>query len=138
MAMAQAMRASGQMPQGMGAGQGGGGQMPRPNPNAAQGAEGGQRGNGQGGGMMRGAAGGDVDQMLERLPALTVSELKVGDAIAASSTTGAAPDRVTAIKFVAGIEPFLQPVQLPGGQGRQPQQSAPSINIPGLDGIGAP
>jgi hypothetical protein len=134
LAMAQAMRASGQMPQGMpmGGGNAGnaGGQQPRPaNPNGgAQGA-----GMGGGGGMRQG---GDVDQMLERLPALTLTELKVGDAIAASSTSGATPDRVTAIKFVAGVEPFLTPPQIPG-QGSRPQ-AAPSINIPGLDGIGAP
>jgi hypothetical protein len=132
LAMAQAMRASGQMPQGMqmgGANSGGaaGQQQPRPadpNPNG-----------GQGGGMNR--PGGDVDQMLERLPVLALSELKVGNAIAASSTAGATPERVTAIKFVAGIEPFLNPPQIPG-QSPRPQSAAPSINIPGLDGIGAP
>ncbi|HEX9927888.1 MAG TPA: DUF5666 domain-containing protein [Pyrinomonadaceae bacterium] len=135
LAMAQAMRASGQMPQGMpmGGGNAGnaGGQQPRPaNPN------GGEQGAGGAGGGMR-QSGGDVDQMLERLPALTLTELKVGDAIAASSTAGASPDRVTAIKFVAGIEPFLNPPQIPG-QSQRPQAAAPSINIPGLDGIGAP
>lgn len=137
LAMAQAMRASGQMPQGMpmGGGNAGnaGGQQPRPaNPN---GGEQGAGGAGGGGGMRQ--SGGDVDQMLERLPALTLTELKVGDAIAASSTAGASPDRVTAIKFVAGIEPFLNPPQIPG-QSPRPQAAAPSINIPGLDGIGAP
>lgn len=134
LAMAQAMRASGQMPQGMpmGGGNAGnaGGQQPRPvNPNG-----GGQGAGMGGGGGMR--PGGDVDQMLERLPVLTLTELKVGDAIAASSTSGATPDRVTAIKFVAGIEPFLNPPQIPGQSPRP--QAAPSINIPGLDGIGAP
>jgi predicted RNA-binding protein len=131
LAMAQAMRASGQMPQGMPMGGGNaGGQQPRPaNPN------GGEQGAGGAGGGMRQS--GDVDQMLERLPALTLTELKVGDAIAASSTSGATPDRVTAIKFVAGIEPFLNPPQIPG-QSQRPQAAAPSINIPGLDGIGAP
>jgi hypothetical protein len=84
-----------------------------------------------------GRPGGDVDQMLERLPALTLAELKVGDAIAASSSTSETPDKVTAIKFVAGIEPFLNPPQIPG-QGARPQASSPSINIPGLDGIGTP
>jgi hypothetical protein len=90
-----------------------------------------------GGGMNRG--GGDVDQMLERLPALALSELKIGDAIAASSTGGTTPDRVTAIKFVAGIEPFLNPPQIPGGNNRPRGGGSPSIEIPGLDGgIGAP
>ncbi|MDQ4121746.1 MAG: DUF5666 domain-containing protein [Acidobacteriota bacterium] len=134
LAMMQAMRASGQMPQGMpmsgGANPGGGGQpQPRPaNPNS------GGEGAGMGGGMRQS---GDVDQMLERLPVLTLSELKVGDAIAASSTGGQSPDRVTAIKFVAGIEPFLNPPQIPG-QNRPRGGGSPSIEIPGLDGIGAP
>ena len=140
MAMMQAMRASGQMPQGMPTGAGGqAGQMPRPtNPNG-QGAPQGGRGQGMGGGGMMRPGGGDVDQLLARMPALQLSELKVGDAIAASSTTGTTPDRVTAIKFVAGIEPFLNPPQIPGGnQGGARPASAPSISIPGLDGIGAP
>lgn len=140
LAMAQAMRASGQMPQGMpmsgGNAPGAGQQQPRPaNPNPAAG-QGAGTGQGAGGGMMR-PGGGDVDQMLERLPALTVSELKIGDAIAASSSGGTSPDRVRAIKFVAGVEPFLNPPQIPG-QSPRPQSAAPSINIPGLDGIGAP
>jgi hypothetical protein len=131
MAQMQAMRASGQqMPQGaaMSGGQGGAAQARPANPNGG--------GQGAGNGMMR-QGGGDVDQMLERLPALTISELKVGDAIAASSTAGATPDRVTAIKFVAGVEPFLTQPQVPGGT-RQQGGTSPSINIPGLDGIGAP
>ena len=141
MAMMQAMRASGQTPQGMPMGAQGGqpGQMPRPmNPNG-QGAPQGGMGQGTGGGGMMRPGGGDVDQMLERMPALQLTELKVGDAIAASSTTGTTPDRVTAIKFVAGIEPFLNPPQIPGGnQGGGRPASAPSISIPGLDGIGTP
>jgi hypothetical protein len=147
MAMMQAMRASGQMPPGAaaaaagaGGGQGAGNPMMRPPGGGGNPAQTGQMPQGMGGqgggGVMRG---GDVDQMLERMPALNLTELKVGDAIAASSTvSAAAPDRVTAIKFVAGIEPFLNAPQLPGGGNRPQASSAPSINIPGLDGIGAP
>lgn len=124
MAQMQAMRASGQMPQGMGGGQGQAGQQPQQRPN----------GTGGGGGMGRG--GRDIDSMLEQMPALSLTELKVGEAIAASSSAGATPDRVTAIKFVAGIEPFLTVPQAPA-QGGRPQAS-PQINIPGLDGFGAP
>ncbi len=45
--------------------------------------------------------------MLERMPALKIEELKPGDAIIISSTTGADPSRVTAIVLVAGVEPLL-------------------------------
>ncbi len=94
---------------------------------------------GENGGMMRGGARGDVDALLESMPALNLTELKIGDAVAASSSSSEMPDRVTAIKFVAGVEPFLNAPQIPQGgqQGNRPQ-SAPSFSIPGLDGIGAP
>lgn len=88
------------------------------------------------GGMMRGG-GGDFDQMLEKMPVLSLTELKVGDAVAALNTNESA-ERGTAIKFVAGIEPFLnvpRPAQQGGGNR---QQGSPQINIPGLDGFGTP
>jgi hypothetical protein len=137
LAMFQAMRAAsgGQMPTGATAGRMGENQR---SPNAGNGAD---RQNGFGGGMnrtegqMRG--GGDMDSMLERLPALTIAELKIGDAVAASASDVAdSPNRVQAIKFVAGIEPFLNVPQIPNSGGRQ--QSPPQITIPGLDGFGAP
>lgn len=149
MAQMQAMRAAGG---GNGAGMSAGGA----NGSAAAGGFGNRRPegsgqmspNGMGGGSGQGNAGGmgggqgirrgDVDSMLEQMPALTLSELKIGDAVAASSSIGTNQDRVTAIKFVAGVEPFLiatQPSGMP--QGNRPQ-SSPVINIPGLDGIGAP
>lgn len=84
-----------------------------------------------------GGGGGTLDEMLERLPAITLADLKVGDAIAVSSTTGQDPNRVAAIKLLAGVEPFLNApaMQMPRGG---PAQSSPSINIPGLDGVGGP
>lgn len=51
--------------------------------------------------------GGDLQQMLERMPALSLAELKPGDALVISSTTGAEPTHVTAIMLVAGVEPLL-------------------------------
>jgi preprotein translocase subunit YajC len=54
-----------------------------------------------------GGGNGDLQQMLERMPALTVAELKQGDAVIVSSTRGADPARVTAITLVAGVEPLL-------------------------------
>ena len=84
-----------------------------------------------------GPGGGTLDEMLERLPAITMADLKVGDAIAVSSTTGPDPGRVAAIKLLAGVEPFLNAPAMPAAQGG-PRPSSPSINIPGLDGIGGP
>jgi hypothetical protein len=139
MAQMQAMRVAGGsagMSSGVNGGVGAGGQRPNGGQTPANGMGGVRPEGGTGGGQGRGR--GDVDSMLEQMPALSLTELKVGDAVAASSSVSASPDRVTAIKFVAGIEPFLiapQPSGMP--QGNRPQ-SSPSINIPGLDGIGAP
>lgn len=99
--------------------------------------------NGQAGGMRPGGGGGrgEFDDMLERFPAITLTDLKTGDAIAVSSTTGAVPNRFTAIKLVSGVEPFFNAPQMPQGGGRGGQggggQGA-GFSIPGLDGIGIP
>ncbi len=89
---------------------------------------------GRGGG--RGSS--DLDDVLERLPTLAIADLKIGDSIGVSSTAGAVPNRVTAIKLVSGVEPFLNAPQIAtmgGGRGNQ----SPTINIPGLDsGFGTP
>ena len=49
----------------------------------------------------------DFQQALERMPALTLAELKAGDALIISSTKGAEPSEATAIVVVAGVEPLL-------------------------------
>jgi hypothetical protein len=51
--------------------------------------------------------GGDIEQMLDRQPALELSELKPGDALIIASTAGADPNKVTAITLLAGVEPIL-------------------------------
>jgi hypothetical protein len=53
------------------------------------------------------AKGEDSGQTLDRLPAMPLSELKPGDAIMLSSTTGSDPARVTAVMLLAGVEPLL-------------------------------
>ncbi len=60
---------------------------------------------GPGGG--RGGRGG-MSRMLERIPPITLAELKPGDALIVASTAGAKPDEVTAITMIAGVEPILQ------------------------------
>jgi hypothetical protein len=74
---------------------------------AAGGAGQGQRGPGGAGGGMRGQGGGDIQQMMERLPAIKLDELKSGDALIVSSMAGADPAKVTAITVMAGVEPLL-------------------------------
>lgn len=119
MAQLQAMRAAGiQPPQAAGQGQRQQGQAP----NAA--------GQGQMGGGMRG---GDINDMFERLPVVTLAELKPGEMIAVSSTRTENPERITAIRLLAGVEPFLRAPQAAGvGRGRGGQDSG--FSIPGLEG----
>lgn len=81
----------------------------------AGGGQGGPGGGGQGGpggpgggGMRRMMSGDFVQQMLERMPAVTVGELKPGTLILVSSTAGADPTRLTAIQLVSNIEPVVQ------------------------------
>lgn len=111
-----------------------GGQQGQASPNGEGRPGGGMR---QGGGMRRG---GDIDSMLDRLPTISLADLKAGDQIAFSSSTSADPSRATAIKLVAGVEPFLRARQAAGGRrnGGGGGQDA-GFSIPGLDeGIGAP
>jgi len=58
-------------------------------------------------GRGRGGRGGDLTQMLERIPKVTLADLKSGDAIIVLSTVGATPDQLTAITMLAGVEPIL-------------------------------
>lgn len=90
--------------------------------------------NGDGQGRTQfGGRGRSMEDMIDNLPKIALSELKVGDTIGVSSTAGTSPNRYTAIRLLSGVEPFLNIPQMPtmgGGRGNQP----PSINIPGLDG----
>jgi hypothetical protein len=96
--------------QGGGAGQGG-----RPGASGANAGGGagawrgnggpGQGGGGMGGGGFRGNGGPpDFQQMLNRLPPVTLADLKKGDAVMLVSTAGSEP---VAIKLLTGVEPIL-------------------------------
>lgn len=63
-----------------------------------------------------GGGSGDIGQMLERLPAVPLSELKTGDALIVSSSRGADSSKITAFTLVAGVEPFLQAAPRSAGQ----------------------
>ncbi len=101
---------------GGGAAGGQGGQGGQGGPPRAQGAGGGPPGGGQGwqgrpGGAGGGAGGGrgnfDLQQVLERMPPMPLTDLKPGDAVIVSSSKGSTPGNLTAIALVAGVEPFL-------------------------------
>ena len=89
-------------------------------------------------GMGPGGARGGIDDMFERLPAITVADLKPGDVIAVSSSKNGSETHVTAIKILAGVGPFIAAAQAQaarqGGRGgRGGGQDA--FTIPGLDGF---
>ena len=109
---------AGQKPAGVGpgspgaTGQGGAGQKP-----AGVGPGGAQ------GGGPRPGGGGNMADLLERLPTISISELKVGDTIIMSSLPGSDPTQFTAISLVSGIEPLLQMMAArpQAGGGARPQ-----------------
>ncbi len=65
------------------------------------------RGEGRGFGGRGGGPGGDLTQLLNRVPDVTLAELKPKDAIIVLSTVGAQPDQLNVIKLLAGVEPIL-------------------------------
>jgi hypothetical protein len=130
----QMMAAQGGGPGGPGAPGGGAGAPPQGGPRPAAGGPG--AGGPQGG--PGGAGGGfDIQRIIDNLPAATLAEIKPGEMVLISSTTGADPSRVTAITLVAGVEPLFAMLQArqgggPGGAPRPPNLG--TINI----GIGGP
>jgi hypothetical protein len=52
-------------------------------------------------------AGGEIGQLLDRLPAVPLSDLKPGDAIMISGSAGNDAGHLTAITLLAGVEPLL-------------------------------
>jgi Cu/Ag efflux protein CusF len=72
----------------------------------AEGRGGQDRGEGRGAGF-GGGRGGDIGSMLDRLPAMPLTELKPKDAIMVSTTSGSDPSKVTAVTLLAGVEPIL-------------------------------
>ncbi len=84
------------------------------------------------GGMARPGMGGppDLSQMLERMPAGKIEELKPGDTIVVSSTQGASKDRITAILLLANADMLIRMASMSRQSG-----SAPSMNM-GMSGMG--
>lgn len=118
----------------------GAGQGNRPARGAAdgEGSENRRPGGGMGGGAGRGTM--DINEMLNRFPSIGVADLKVGEMIAVSSPKGADPSKLTAIRLLAGVEPFLQMQAMmnnAGGGARRGGRGGVSggLSIPGLDSI---
>jgi hypothetical protein len=88
-----------------GAGGNGSNSAPKPAETAASGQAGGQPGAAARAGAGRG---GDLQQMLSRVPAATLAELQKGDAVMIVTTEGTQESGVTAITLLAGVEPLLQ------------------------------
>ncbi len=78
------------------------------NPSGGAGG-GGVGGGGTGGGMRQGGAF-DFQQMLSRMPAVTLADLHKGDAVLIVATQGTAASGGTAITLLSGVEPILQAV----------------------------
>jgi len=75
--------------------------------------EGGRRGGGPGqfgmpGGGARGGGRGDLKQMLDRLPAVPLADLKARDAIMVTTTEGTDSSHSTAIMLLAGVDDLLR------------------------------
>jgi hypothetical protein len=86
---------------------------------------------GQGGGGGGRGGGPNMQDMLERLPTITLADVKVGDTIIVSSTKGADPTRLTAISLISGAETLLNMLAA-----RQQQAGGPATPNPAA-GLGS-
>jgi hypothetical protein len=114
-----------------GAGGGQPGQVTTPRPQGAGGPGGGPGGGGPGGR--------NINDMLERLPTISIADVKVGDTIIVSSTQGVDPTRLTAISLVSGADALLAmlaPRPQPGQAAPNPAAGLGNSNI--SFGIGLP
>jgi hypothetical protein len=99
----------------------------------------------QGGGPAGGGPGGprpgggfNINDMLERLPTISLADVKVGDTIIVSSTQGVDPTRLTAISLVAGADTLLA-MLAPRPQAGQAPNPAAGLGGSGISfGIGLP
>jgi hypothetical protein len=82
----------------------------------------------------------DPQEMLERMPQTTLAELKAGDMIVVSSTSGADPTRLTAIALVAGIDSIINAMPAGGARPNVGGGGGQDLGLPGgIDlGIGLP
>jgi co-chaperonin GroES (HSP10) len=100
-------------------------------------------GPGQGGGRAGGPGGGggsNMQEMLERLPTIAITDVKVGDTIIVSSTKGADPTRLTAISLITGADTLLNMLAARQQQAGGPATPNPAAGLgTGIQfGIGLP
>jgi hypothetical protein len=103
------------------------GQAARPQPNGGQGRPAGS----PEGGIRMGGGGMNIQDMLERLPTISIADVKVGDTIIVSSTRGADPARLTAITLISGADTLLNMLAA-----RQPQAGGQTVPNPAA-GLGS-
>lgn len=116
-------------PGGPGAGQGQARPQGQGQPTQAAQGSGGPQGAGPGGPQgQRPGGGGNMADMLERLPVISLNDLKVGDTILLSSLPGADPTQLTAISLVSGVEPLLQMMAARQQQGGARPQGGVDLN----------
>ena len=85
-----------------------------------------------------GRPGFNINDMLERLPTISIADVKVGDTIIVSSTQGVDPTRLTAISLVAGADTLLA-MLAPRPQAGQAPNPAAGLGSSGISfGIGLP
>ncbi|MGQ0763560.1 MAG: hypothetical protein ACT4OT_16310 [Acidobacteriota bacterium] len=117
----------------------GGGAPPQGQP---QGRGAGQRPGGGGpGGPPGGGGGQNMADLIDRLPTIAISEIKVGDMIIMSTLPGAEQNRLTAVSMVTGVEPLLTMLaqrQATGGAQPRPQNVDLQGNFGGMFGGGGP
>lgn len=113
-----------------GGGSGGSQAQPGAQPQRPQGA-GGPGGPRPGGGF-------NINEMLERLPTISIADVKVGDTIIVSSTQGADPSRLTAISLISGADTLLAMLAPRPAAGQAPNPAA-GLGGSGISfGIGLP
>ena len=141
-AMMGGFRAGGGGPGGQGGAPGGGqpaqgGQGQPPARPQGPGGPGGGQGGPQGAGPGRG--GFNINDMLERLPTISIADVKVGDTIIVSSTQGVDPTRLTAISLVAGADTLLAMLAPRPQPGQATPNPAAGLGSSGITfGIGLP
>jgi hypothetical protein len=112
---------------------GGSGNGAAPQPAAANAAAGGSQPAGPGAGPRPAGAGGQMDfqQMISRLPSITVADLQKEDAVMIVSTPGSGGSDVTAITLLGGVEPIL--TASPNGMSAAALLSGWNLSAPGGD-----
>lgn len=85
------------------------------------------------GGMHRGAP--DFQQMMERMPAIALTDIKTGETIVVASTRGADPNRLTAVTLLAGADALITMSQAAAvrSRGQEPAARGQSMGNWNLD-----